>query len=179
MLIEHSGALELTLTGENLTSDTLQLYHDGTLYTPLVLTETSATYILGDNGLNKIYLNGKFYTAIQVSGVVVPEGIPTVFIASQRANSTTTEAVNQIDYMGNCINYPYKVSEELPIFNLIVGSQTYPFTELTGFEGVNAAITVNASATGTSRIVIKATVTDTTKPAYIKYQGFIVAVFNY
>lgn len=179
MLIEHSGSLELTLTGENLTSDTLQLYHEGTLYTPLVSTETSATYILGDNGLNKIYLNGKFYTAIQVSGVTVPEGLSSRMqmwmIDSDSASINAEGIYNKETVNAHCINYSQKTTEESHFVLNIFGDEVAPSMDEVAYN--NCAFV--ASADYQTQLRVNVTVTDATKPAYVTYQGFIIAVFNY
>ena len=178
-IYEHSGPAELVLEGENLTPETLKLYHNGVLYTPLESSDTYAYYLLGDNGTNKMMLNGSNFIDIVIKDVVVPEVLPIHMEMSLRATaSITSPAVNNIvGNSVNCLNYPYKATEELPYFGLRIGAVDKPFKDTERLEGVNCTV----SGSGSSEVYkyVAALPTDPTKPAYITYQGFIIAVFNY
>lgn len=178
-IYEHSGPAELVLEGENLTPDTLKLYHNGVLYTPLESSDTYAYYLLGDNGTNKVMLNGKNISTIIIKNVVVPEVLPTTLSLRQKSDdaviyeSTTSVNVENLA-SGNCINYPYKINQDYPFYLLFayVGESD---SEDWGFNNC----TLNNSVFNNNPNRLNVTVTDTSKPAYITYQGFIIAVFNY
>lgn len=176
--LSYSRGIELTLTGDLLTQG-VRLVHDDEEYTPLSSSGDSITYILGDNGTNTIYVNGLVAFRVVVSGVVVPEALPSYMNMSQRDGaSASSPAVNLIVMDSvNCINYPYKATEELAYFGLRLGVSSKPFTDTEGFEGVNC--TLNIPSATEVWVYVSALPTDATKPAYITYQGFIIAVFNY
>lgn len=178
-IYEHSGPAELVLEGENLTPDTLKLYHNGVLYTPLKSSDTYAYYLLGDNGTNKVMLNGKNFTTIIVKDVVVPEGFPVEMRMAQKSNDDRfwTPAVQQNPTefkMVNCINYPFKATETYPNFMIQVRYSQYDAAEL-GLENC----TLNASEVTDTVFNLNVKPIDVTQPAYLTYKGFIFAVFNY
>lgn len=178
-IYEHSGPAELVLEGENLTPDTLKLYHNGVLYTPLESSDTYAYYLLGDNGTNKVMLNGKNYCTINIKDIVVPEGLPTTLSGYQKNNDTTSRGAgtfinSQAATDANCINYAFAVNESFPFFMFYL---RVPSEDSSIFEFVNCTLNNYASADGESRVNVS--VIDATRPAYITYQGFIIAVFNY
>lgn len=177
-IYEHSGPAELVLEGENLTPDTLKLYHNGVLYTPLQSSDTYAYYLLGDNGTNKVMLNGKNFCTVIVKDVVVPDSLPNSLSMFQF--DLNEGALNTRQTAGNCINYPFMYNEVYKYFVLRVGSSAKPFTDYSGesWAIVNGTFN-NRQAHGDNSVQITCQVTDPTKPAYITYKGFIIAVFNY
>ena len=178
-IYEHSGPAELVLEGENLTPDTLKLYHNGVLYTPLESSDTYAYYLLGDNGTNKVMLNGKNYSTIIVKDVVVPSILPCRMVASQANIENPNLGINQkVLEMGTCINYPYKKNEDYPLFRLSNTGEGWGNILDTDLKGYNCQVTTSAGAVS-DQTRIACQVTDASKPAYITYQGFIIAVFNY
>lgn len=176
-IYERSGPAELVLEGENLTPDTLKLYHNGVLYTPLESSDTYAYYLLGDNGTNKVMLNGKNFSTVIVKDVVVPGLLTGSGFAGQYASvSLSSEKINSTFFNNaNCINYPFLFNEDYPVFTIAVGFEESPSSEDYTF--------VNCNREGGSYFnkldYLLCKVTDTSKPAYITYQGFIIAVFNY
>lgn len=178
-IYEHSGPAELVLEGENLTPDTLKLYHNGVLYTPLQSSDTYAYYLLGDNGTNKVMLNGKNFSTIIVKDIVVPAILPKrLFIANKTDYSAIQDATkygeSETVGSGNCINAPIRPTESHPymffsIYELGLEENDFAFE--------NVARQQFGEATTRTNVVME--LADPTKPAYITYQGFIVAVFNY
>lgn len=167
------------LEGENLTPDTLKLYHNGVLYTPLQSSDTYAYYLLGNNGTNKVMLNGKNFSTIIIRDVVVPEGLPCdmrMYLYKNESvnynNNAASEAL-RLD-SATCINYPHVPNETYPYFFY---SFLINIADMSLIDAVNA--TINNSKVEEGRTFLNLSVTDPTKPAYIKYQGFIIAVFNY
>lgn len=177
-LIQHTGSAELTIEGKNL-KDTLRLLHDGVEYTPLASTDGSVTFILGDNGTNRIYVNGEYSFGVQISGIEVPTEINARVNAYQTSKSLIAggENANNTTEFSKCINYPYVANETYPYFRFHFYG-TFTEEELAKLTLYNC--TSNAQQIDTNAdILINVSVTDATKPAYITYKGFIIAVFNY
>lgn len=167
------------LEGENLTPDTLKLYHNGVLYTPLESSDTYAYYILGDNGTNKIMLNGKTFETIIIKDVVVPVGFPISIALDQRDSIDTgfnyANRINRKNFSSvNCANYGYPENVNYPYF--WVFTQQITNSSLNDFTIVNGTFEASEFAEHRTILVCKAT---GSLPVYIKYQGFIIAVFNY
>ena len=176
LIYEHSGPAELVLEGENLTPDTLKLYHNGVLYTPLESSDTYAYFLLGDNGTNKVMLNGKNYCTVIIKDIIVPQELPARINLFQKSGIgiDSGNTINSKAVIGNCINYPYKVNQEYPNYLLLayVGESVSEDWEL-----INCSINGHQYDNNPSRLNVS--VNDPTKTAYIKYKGFIIAVFNY
>ena len=121
--ISLDHGVTLTITGENMTPETVWLVHDGIAYTPLFVEGNTWTYVLGGNGTNVIWLNGISYARITVSGVVLPDGLPTKFVCSQYNGSETPPQINLKTYDStDCINYPYMYSQTYNLYFLRIGS---------------------------------------------------------
>lgn len=174
-----TGQQTLVITGRHMTSANVQLYAGDTLYTPLSTADGAWTYILGDNETYRLMVNGNFYLGLSVSGIEVPnlslrkrmvQLPPNVWAISQ--------GINAMNVQGNCINYPYKNSQDYPRVKLgIFDLEDQPLES--DFEAVNATLGGYNYTESQNSMGIGAEVTDLTKPAYITYKGFIVAVFNY
>lgn len=176
--LSYSQAVELTITGKQLT-DGVRLVHDGVEYTPLATTSDSLTYILGDNGLSTVYIGDAVAFRIKVDGVVVPDGLPSTLTMYQMPSSSivgeSTYGVNrQADANASCINYPHMVTEDYEFFLLLL-----PFTGLTRDDFVCVNCTIVNIGEDPRPLRVSLSVTDTAATAYITYQGFIIAVFNY
>lgn len=178
-IYEHSGPAELMLEGENLTPDTLKLYHNGVLYTPLQSSDTYAYYLLGDNGTNKVMLNGKNFCTIIVRDIVVPKEMTGQLNIYQSNNSTTTggDPINNVDVYSYCVNYPFKIDASHPYYRLHVYG-TFENGDIDDISCMNCEIN-SSDVAQNDDIYLNVSVTDADKPAYITYQGFIIAVFNY
>lgn len=178
-IYEHSGPAELVLEGENLTPDTLKLYHNGVLYAPLGSSDTYAYYMLGDNGTNKVMLNGSNFCTVIVKDVVVPTNITKDGLAALLdAPSLSANRAYQTPYQGDtCINFGHVANSEFPYFYIRVGS----LVSLVGddIEYINCEANYTTFSESAPATIFILSVIDATKPAYIKYQGFIIAVFNY
>lgn len=177
--IEVAGQATLVVQGKNLTNETLSLYHDGVLYTPLASDGQSLTYILGDNGSNRVMLNGSYAFTVAVSGITVP-GILPINMSVAQQKGTAIEPIS--DNVGervsssstNCINAPIR---ETDFYNHIQCSFGSLEMQESDFEGVNCTINNYGQTSSRTRVVVS--VDDDSRPSYLTYQGFIVAVFNY
>lgn len=178
-ILTYNQPVQLTIVGANLDSDSVVLKHGDTVYTPLLVEGDNWTYILGDNGHNRIFLNGSLYGGVDISGIDVPDNLPS-YIGMQQYNQDYSEAVNRRQAVTTCLNYPFKKDSSHPVFYLTLGNSSHPFgeTENEDFTGVNCSVARSSTSTTTSSVVT-AQVTNVNKPAYIMYDGFIVAVFNY
>lgn len=114
-----------------------------------------------------------------VEGIVIPEK------ATKRKNmyiSPTADeyAVNGAFYMqttNNCINYTHLVTPEKPYYGLTFFDSIDGDFSLSDFTGHNCEILICKFYDNSYRL--KASVIDDSEVAYIEYDNFIVAVFNY
>lgn len=178
-ILTYNQPVTLVLTGIGMNSDTVYLEHDGVRYTPLIVDGDSWTYVLGDNGTNRIYVNGRLYGGIAISGITTPDGLPTAFRMYQ-ANTHSGTAINIVERLTSCMNYGYKYDSDYPTYIFRAGNGAHPFDDTLDedFEGVNCTVNViQDNVTRSSQV--NCILADNTKVAYVKYQGFIIAVFNY
>lgn len=176
--LSYGRGIELTLTGDLLTEG-VRLVHDGVEYTPLSSSGDSITYILGDNGTNTIYVNGLVAFRVVVSGVVVPQVLPNRIEGLLYA-SPTDISDRIIMQNTNCLNYPFKSNDNYPYFLISIGNSSAPVTDIaeSNWAVTNGTIE-QISIYSEERVRVRVSVSNATKPAYITYQGFIIAVFNY
>jgi hypothetical protein len=173
------GSQVLVISGTNLSTRSVKVFFGSVEYTPLSTGVGSMQYLIGDNGDVRIVVNGKSYLNFSVSGVVVPEVLPLRFIAYQKSNSSIygeyQTTINKLEVTSaNCINYPFVVDEEYSYYLFFLYSTAM---EQEDFEFHNC--TLNGFDNDQSPTRMNVSVVDTNDVAYITYQGFIVAVFNY
>lgn len=178
-IIQHSGTLELVITGDDIYRSNLWLEHDGVRYTPIQVDGNSWLYILGSNGTNRIYLNGVLYGGVEVYGVVKPSELQDVY---QMYQSTENEywanaGINVKQYHIDVVNYPYKATESYPRFTILC--EGIGEVSESDFTVYNTSISEINYVESSRNSYVTLTPTDTSKPAYITYKGFIIAVFNY
>lgn len=174
-----TGSQVVLIGGHNISTDNVKLVFDGVQYYPLGLEDGKYRYILGNNGTAVIYQNGSEFMRFSVSGITVPEELPSYMSARLYKNSSTTsDAVTvQSDY---CINYPHKVSVDYPTVRLDIGSQDSSMADATDadFTTVNCSKSVVASGYA-YRKSYQFTPTDPSEVAYVMFKGFIILVFQY
>lgn len=178
-ILTYNQSVTLVLTGIGMNSENVYLEHNGVRYTPLSVDDSKWTYVLGDNGTNRIYVNGRFYGGVSISGIVIPSVLPGDLRMAQTA--ATAKPIDSADlfnssyaYGTNCINYARPVDQEHPNFFLAIISQSEDPGVITAS---NATILVDDSQYGSW--IVLCSVIDATQPACIMLDGFIVAVFNY
>lgn len=183
--IERTEGGELLISGQGLSSRTIQVkfraqgsdsYVD---WTPLSIDAGGWHYIISSNGTAQVYVNGFHPCDIAVSGIEPPTGFPTRLGMCQASpNRFPTEARRANMYVeGTCINY----NEMLTLSNYYYRLDLRELSEApvqADFEPVNASI-IAFGDDGTVANCVLLSVTDATKPAYLYYQGVIIAVFNY
>lgn len=177
--LEYNAPISLTIIGTDVQSDSLTLFHNGTQYTPLAQEENSITFILGENGTNVISIGGVAVFRVVISGIVVPADAVRTKRMAQTVARDNGEGINSISTQDNCINYPYMYLESNPFYCLLLTS----VAEAIDFEG---RLTLSNCVHSNTRYFeaqqyqyLWFTVTDTSKPAYVELDGFIIAVFNY
>lgn len=177
--LHYGESVRLVITGTNMNSGNVVLKHDDVVYTPVQIDGDSWTYILGDNGANRLYVNGSLYGSIIISGIVIPD-FPQSKVMGQLPGSTWVwgSSVNQLRVTANCINYPYTNSESLPRVKLLVSDLTEEILE-SDFSVYNGEIGDFSYNSAAGTLGVGVVVTDLTQPAYLMYQDFIIAVFNY
>ena len=171
-----TGSQEVRVYGENITSDDFELYFNDVQYTPLYEDENGFNFIIGDNGNVIIKVSNLIALSFTIAGNVVPSILPTVLRGGQTNvyNAVTSVWKDRIDYNGNCLNYPFVMTHLY--FNLIVNG-AFTSSDFVKVKGENCEC-MNF-ITSTYNLKIAAKVIDSQKPAYIMYEGFIIAVFNY
>lgn len=174
-----NGSQELRIYLGDVSADDVKLYFNDVLYTPLFAGDGYLGYILGDNGAAAIYVDDKIFMSFNVANVVVPEGLPTRLTMWQQSydGSTYGELTNTKIVNGNCINYGYIATDELNAFRFrgIMGEST---DVLDDFSYDNANVILQQWSASNGAVVVIEPI-DTSTPVTIKFQGFIVAVFNY
>lgn len=174
-----TGSQTLRIYGSNLSIKSVKLFFDDVEYYPLSFGLDYMEYLLGDNGDVRVALNGKTYLNFSISGIEIPDILPTTIFGDLERNSSaaTGDFINRMTIEGNCLNYPYKTTEEYKYFGLYMSHED-------GVEVLESDYTLhncqkNYFINAASRALMKVIVIDTSEPAWIEYQGFIVAVFNY
>lgn len=174
-----TGSQVVRVYGENLTAPFVTLTFGGVEYTPLVQGEGYIEFILGDNGTATINVDGSQFMSFEVEGIVIPSFLPVDFRAYQKKVKDTTGSQETLTNPlivndANCINYPAVINEEYPYFMFFI----YYAIELSMDFGFHNC-TLNTFNFSASINRLNVSVIDSNEVAYITYQGFIVAVFNY
>lgn len=175
----YTGNVTLEISVNGWDDDTCYLMFGDVRYTPLATEGNKRTYIIGDNGQVKIYINNVLWGGFEVSGISRPDGMDGLVTAYQ-SDVPAIGGGNHINAKSSnnyCINYPYRADEAHPYYRVRLYG-TFDSGDLTNLAYVNCSEN-NSSINSDDDIVVNVSVTDATKPAYITYQGFIIAVFNY
>lgn len=177
--LNYDHGVTITVTGRNMTSESVWLVHDDTPYTPLSVDGNAWTFVLGANGTNNIWVNGTLYARIIISGVTVPEGLPSFLWAFLYNNEATPERQHTV-YLdsADCLNYGYKVNDIYRSIYFSIGNETSPFvSEVVDFEATGGTL----SSFGKSEVRTWFEITPDTPDGicYVKFKGYIVLVCNY
>lgn len=174
-----SGSQTVRVYGAHLDEDDVYLTFDDTTFTPLVRGEGFYEYILGMNGVARIWSGNSLLMSFTVADIVIPEELPSWMRISLR--SLNGENIGH--YMASltaCTNYPYMVNEDLPKLFLRIGSQTYPFTDADSdsytLHNCTVSIVDHSDEYYISFII---TPIDSDAPVWIEWFGFIIFVGNY
>ena len=174
-----TGSQELRVYYGDVDASQVKLYFNDVLYTPLFSGDDYLGYLIGSNGVCNIYAEDKICISFFVQGVIVPDGLPTKLSCSQLGEASFgAVGVNlRTENNATCINYPFESNQSLPFFRF----SQYSSEELQedDFELFNCSLEMSQwySPTGAYQMIFS--VIDADIVAYVKFNGFIVAVFNY
>lgn len=178
---------ELVIEGRNLTANNFHLaWNDGTqsvMYTPLASTPSSLTFLLSSDGTATLSVDGRFgrnlLGTIEISGIEPPTGFPTRIAMCLAApdHFPSLARGTSMHVVGTCLNFDKKATEGMDYFRIDL-RQLAEAPVQTDFEPVNATI-LDFGTDGSIPNCVLLSVTDSTKPAWLYYQGVIIAVFNY
>lgn len=174
-----TGSQVVRVYGESLTSPFVTLTFGDVEYTPLAQGEGYIEFILGDNGVAIISVDGSRFMSFEVEGNVVPDDLTANkamwMIDSNSSESSDPNRYNYESIAGNCINYDHKTTAESR-FVLRLNFKE----ELGQYSDYNFSnCTPNTWSYYNLGLRTNMLVVDVNQPAYVTYKGFIVAVFNY
>lgn len=175
----YTGVQTLEITAESWNDETCYVDFGSVRYTPLAVSGNKRTYIIGDNGTARLFVNSQLFGGVRVSGIVPPEDIAlakALWQVPSDATAVSATGVHDVKtVVANCINYPFVTTGVDHFVLRLEGIEDTPSTANLTLSNCNLA---NSSTNGL-RLQVNVTVDDITSPAYIMYQDFIVAVFNY
>lgn len=114
-----SGSQVLRVYGSNLTPPYFSLMFNGVEYTPLDYGEGYVEYVLQDNGTYEIRNERDVVMEFSISGVIVPDILPT-YIAATLTNSPSAVSDSNhnkgwyIQQSTNCLNFAQQCDSEWP-----------------------------------------------------------------
>jgi hypothetical protein len=185
VLIDASEGGELVIQGQNLNSEKnwVTFLADGASqavrYIPLSVDSAGWHYILSANGRANVIINEYAACGVRLSGIEPPTGFPTriTMVIANENSFPTSGRTHQMSIEGVCLNYTPYMAEQGQSYRLSL-SQLGTEIVQSDFQPVNATI-VDFGTDGTTANSVLLSVTDASKPAYLYYQGVIIAVFNY
>lgn len=177
--LNYDHGIRLSITGRNMTPETVWLVHDGIPYTPLEVDGNTWTYVLGSNGSNMIWLNGMSFARVTLSGITVPEGLPTTMQATLYNSNMSPQTKNLITRSNvDCVNYPYMVDASYTSFYIRIGKEDDPISAVeSDFVIVNGGIS-SLTRTGPYTFLFFAPL-NADEICYVTYKGYIIFVCNY
>ena len=174
-----SGSQVVRVYGNKLYGNGYSFMHDGVEYTPLSSTDEYDEYILTDSGSYIIYIDGQRFMSFSIVNIVPPTGFPCAIVGALNSVGTAEWIADNesqiLEITGNCINYPHKPNTSYPYFFFVFNAQV-------DFSGADITLnncTINATEYGSGFSRVNLSVVDADKPAYIEFEDFIIAVFNY
>ena len=173
-----SGSQVIRVYGSSLYGQGYRFVHNNVDYTPLDSTDEYDEFLLTAGGSYRIYVNNQVYLSFSVTGVAMPSNMSGSVIGYMMREDLTVDDQSEKSTSSGCLNYNEEVTNEFPGYRVYLSLSEEPDVA-TDFEFVNCT-NVGADWDGErGLLVISTEVTDSTKPAYIKYQDFIFFVGNY
>ena len=174
-----SGSQTVRVYGAHLDEDDVYLTFDGTTFTPLVRGEGYYEYILGMDGVARIWSGNSLLMSFTVSGIITPSVVPNRMTAScwiNPGNIAYTMILSNAYY----INYPYVAREGWEGFLFVFGNADLPWSDddLDNYVGVNCTVE-SIELRESDKTAVYVSIDNIADVAYLKYKNFIVAVFNY
>lgn len=174
-----TGSQVVRVYGQNLTAPFVTLTFGEVVYTPLTQGEGYIEFILGDNGITTINVDGNLYMSFEVEGNDVPSDLSQTkymwMVNSDSASSSASGLYNVKKIQGNCINYNYKTTAESHFVLYLVFLQEVGARSDYSFFNCSAVNWEEVQTGQRCNMVVD----EANTPAYVTYKGFIVAVFNY
>lgn len=178
-VVDFNEAIVLIIEGDGLNSSNLWMVHDDVRYCPLSVDDDGSwTYILSENGINKLYLNGTLYGVIRLSSMEVPAPLPVRMAMAQlpESSSSPEAGINPVVVSSTtCINYPHVEDENYPWFALYLGGGEEEFPDSDEIVYYNCTGVTSTWAYVGLKIALQVS----GSPAYVVYKNVIIAVFNY
>lgn len=174
-----TGQQTIRVYGSNLYGSNFKFIANNVEYTPLDVHEDYIQFSLTDNCDVVIMLNGRLYLSFRVNGITPPAALTGTVSALQYSGSAASfsGAVNTVVSDTYCLNYPYRVTEELAGFRVNVGFNEEPAEGVVTF--VNASIVRRQWNAETQQASYGVVPIDANGTVYAIYEGFIVFVGNY
>lgn len=174
-----AGSQVIRVYGEGLSGDAFVFSHNGVQYTPVAVSEDYVEFILTDNGNYFIYTNGSLFMSFRVQGIIVPSemtGSVFAYLANSGNGQSVETGEGTFDY---CLNFPKKVTEDLPrlkvfvVFDDVTDVEESDFSITGGTKGAFDKDTVN------NRCWMSIIPDNPDSLVYMTYKDFIVFVGNY
>lgn len=173
-----SGSQVIRVYGNSLYGQGYRFVHNGVDYTPLDSTDEYDEFLLTDGGSYRIYVNNQVFLSFSVTGVSMPITMSGSVIGYMMREDLSVDDQSEKSTSTGCLNYNEEVTNDFPGYRVYLSLNEEPDVA-TDFEFVNCT-SVGADWDGERQLIVISTeVTDSTKPAYIKYQDYIFFVGNY
>jgi hypothetical protein len=174
-----TGSQVLRIYGSNLSTRNVVFKYNDVVFSPLSVGVDYMEYLLTFNGSADLIVNGRQYMQFDVGGITPIEGFPIDIFAAQEPTKQTTfgqEGSKNYTTQRNvyCSNFPYRYDAEAPYF---LFSFEHAALDEGSFEGHNCVLEAFQGISAYTRV--SASVVDNSEPAWLTYDGVVVAVFNY
>ena len=177
--LEYDHEITLTIVGRGMSPETVWLVHNDIPYTPLKVEGDEWTYVLGSNGVNAIWLNGVLFARVAITGIVMPEGLPSqITVQMSDAEGVLPTLDRVVAASADCVNYPHMLPDGYDYFDLNVGSGDRPVVAVqSDLEVVGGQ--VRTFAAGSFSFAAYIVPDDPLALCYVKLKGYIILVCNY
>lgn len=159
--------------------DDVRLFFNDVEYTPLVRGDGYLGYILGDNGLCRLFSGESLYVSFTVSGIIAPDILPTDIIVYQyNIPNAGYDSFHRGQYVRDedtyCINAPITVTDSYPYILVRFFALDMDTSKLVWHNVASSRMDTQGET-----VNINVTPEDADLPCWCEYDDFIVAVFNY
>lgn len=170
----------IRVVGENLYSPNFRFVFDGVEYTPLARGDGYVEFILTQEGSAQVFVNDSLYISFEVENIAPPVELTGQVDAIQwDAVTGATETAHFKVSNDYCLNYPFKVSQELPYIRFRVFLADGVEASQDDFSFVNCTAEGFGFIQSGNGAAMTLTPVDPAAVCYVTYKGFIVFVGNY